>query len=93
MATLSSSVYDRTLVPEGSTGETLKFYAFNTPIELADGRSWEDDKEKYFQNAMDHFELCCPSLRPVWHMRSRFGATSHSQDGPERRLIRYVRPR
>jgi beta-carotene ketolase (CrtO type) len=65
MATLSSSVYDRSLVPEGSTGETLKFYAFNTPIELADGRDWEDEKEKYFQNAMDHFELYAPRTRDL----------------------------
>lgn len=65
MATLCSSVYDRSLVPAGSTGETLKFYAFNTPIELADGRDWEDEKEKYFHNAMDHFELYAPRTRDL----------------------------
>jgi beta-carotene ketolase (CrtO type) len=65
MATLSSSVYDRSLVPPSSAGETLKFYCFNTPIELSNGRSWEDEKKDYFERALDHYELYAPGTRDL----------------------------
>jgi beta-carotene ketolase (CrtO type) len=65
MATLSSSVYDRSLVPPSSAGETLKFYCFNTPIELSNGRSWDDEKKDYFERALDHYELYAPGTREL----------------------------
>jgi beta-carotene ketolase (CrtO type) len=65
MATLCASVYDRSLVPQGSNGDTLKFYCFNTPYELSDGRSWDDEKKNYFERALDHYELYAPGIRDL----------------------------
>lgn len=65
MATLMPSIYDRTLVPPGSTGETFKIYAFNTPLTLSGGRSWDDEKQTYFERIMDHYELYAPGTREL----------------------------
>ncbi|MCV4753806.1 hypothetical protein OFC37_30560, partial [Escherichia coli] len=35
--TIMCSRHDRSLVPPGSEGETFYMYAFNTPVELAEG--------------------------------------------------------
>ena len=59
---ITSSVYDRTLVPEGSDGDTLYFYAFNTPRKLSGGRTWEDEKEQYVKLMMDNFAQYAPEL-------------------------------
>lgn len=59
---ITSSIYDRTLVPEGSDGDTLYFYAFNTPRKLAGGRTWEDEKEQYVKLMMDNFAQYAPEL-------------------------------
>jgi len=59
---ITSSVYDRTLVPEGSDGDTLYFYAFNTPRKLSGGRTWDDEKEQYTKLMMDNFAQYAPSL-------------------------------
>ena len=60
---IASSVYDRTLVPEGSEGDTLYFYAFNTPVELSGGRSWDDERDRYKDLMLDNFEKYCPDVR------------------------------
>lgn len=60
---ITSSIYDRTLVPEGSDGDTLYLYAFNTPVELSGGRSWEDEKQKYVDLMLDNFAQYAPDLR------------------------------
>ena len=36
----------------GSDGDTLYFYAFNTPRKLSGGRTWEDEKEQYVKLMM-----------------------------------------
>lgn len=60
---ITSSVYDRTLVPEGSEGDTLYLYAFNTPVELSGGRSWEDEKARYTELMLDNFAQYAPQVR------------------------------
>jgi beta-carotene ketolase (CrtO type) len=60
LTTIIPSIDDRTLVPPGSGGDTLYVYAFNTPIELRDGRSWEDESDKYYQRCMDVFDTYAP---------------------------------
>ena len=59
---ITSSIYDRTLVPEGSDGDTLYFYAFNTPRKLSGGRTWDDEKDAYTKLMMDNFAQYAPSL-------------------------------
>jgi beta-carotene ketolase (CrtO type) len=59
---ITSSIYDRTLVPEGSDADTLYFYAFNTPRKLSGGRSWDDEKEQYVKLMMDNFAQYAPNL-------------------------------
>jgi beta-carotene ketolase (CrtO type) len=60
---ITSSIYDRTLVPEGSDADTLYFYAFNTPVELSGGRSWADEKQRYVELMLDNFEQYAPDVR------------------------------
>lgn len=59
---ITSSIYDRTLVPEGSDADTLYFYAFNTPRKLSGGRNWADEKEQYVKLMMDNFAQYSPDL-------------------------------
>ena len=49
-------------MPEGSDGDTLYFYAFNTPRKLSGGRTWEDEKEQYVKLMMDNFAQYAPEL-------------------------------
>ena len=49
-------------MPEGSDGDTLYFYAFNTPHKLSGGRSWDDEKEQYTKLMMDNFAQYAPDL-------------------------------
>lgn len=60
---ITSSVYDRTLVPDGSSGDTLYFYAFNTPYQLSHGRSWDDEKWNYANLMLDNFSQYAPEVR------------------------------
>jgi beta-carotene ketolase (CrtO type) len=57
---ITSSVYDRTLVPNDSDGDTLYLYAFNTPHTLSGGRSWDDEKEQYVKLMMDNLAHYAP---------------------------------
>ena len=50
------SVCDRTLVPEGSDGETLYFMTPVTPYDLADGRDWADEKGSFMNRVLDIVE-------------------------------------
>jgi beta-carotene ketolase (CrtO type) len=59
---ITSSVYDRTLVPAGSDGDTLYLYAFNTPRKLSGDRSWDDEKDQYVKLMMDNFAQYAPGL-------------------------------
>lgn len=60
---ITSSIYDRTLVPEGSAGDTFYLYAFNTPVKLSNGRSWADEKQNYVDLMLDNFAKYCPDVR------------------------------
>ncbi len=54
------SIVDRTLVPPGSRGETLYLYASNTPQELSDGRTWEQEADNFFKTCMEMFDIYAP---------------------------------
>lgn len=59
---ITSSIYDRTLVPEGSDGDTLYLYAFNAPVELSGGRTWDDEKDHYVKLMLDNFAQYAPDV-------------------------------
>jgi beta-carotene ketolase (CrtO type) len=69
------SVLDRTLVPNGSDGESLAVWVGAVPYELADGTRWEDVKQDYYDKVIDQFELYTPGLRD-----SIIGASIKSPD-------------
>jgi beta-carotene ketolase (CrtO type) len=50
------SVCDRTLVPEGSDGETLYFMTPVTPYDLAGDREWADAKGVFMSRVLDTVE-------------------------------------
>lgn len=58
-----TSVLDRTLVPEGSDGESIAVWVGAVPYELADGTEWDDVKQHYFDRTIDQFEIYAPGLR------------------------------
>ncbi|MHB8694952.1 MAG: phytoene desaturase family protein [Solirubrobacteraceae bacterium] len=48
------SICDRTLVPDGdSNAETLYFMTPVTPYDLAGGRDWADEKQPFFDHALE----------------------------------------
>src|SRR5262249_4142522 len=57
------SVCDRTLVPEGSEGETLYVMTPVTPYDLADGRDWAVRKGKYMTRVLDIVETYTAGVR------------------------------
>jgi beta-carotene ketolase (CrtO type) len=61
--TIMSSVHDRSLVPEGSTGDTIYFYAYNTPVELSDGRDWHVEKKLFADTMLDLYEQYAPGFK------------------------------
>lgn len=50
------SIADRTLVPQGSSAETLYFMTPVTPYDLASGRGWEQEKRPFFDHALGIIE-------------------------------------
>lgn len=65
LTTIDPSAYDRTMVPPGSPGQSMYFYAYNTPMQLSGGRSWENEKERYFQKLLDMYEMYAPNIRSL----------------------------
>jgi beta-carotene ketolase (CrtO type) len=57
------SIADRSLVPEGSEGESLWVYIGAVPLTLADGRSWQDVKQGYYEHFVDLVEGYSPGFR------------------------------
>lgn len=57
------SVTDRSLVPEGSEGESLWVYIGAVPLKLADGRDWQDVKQGYYERFVDLVEGYSPGFR------------------------------
>ncbi len=54
---------DRTLVPEGSGGESFYCYAFNTPVKLSDDRDWAVEAKAYVDNCLDLCEEYAPGFK------------------------------
>jgi beta-carotene ketolase (CrtO type) len=57
------SVLDRSLVPPGSEGESVWMYVGAVPLELADGTSWQDAKDRRFSHILDKLETYSPGFR------------------------------
>lgn len=55
------SALDRTLVPEGSTGEALYVFLPAVPYELA-GSSWDKEKDKHLDRCLNIVEEYAPGL-------------------------------
>jgi beta-carotene ketolase (CrtO type) len=69
------SVLDRTLVPEGSEGESIWIWVGAAPLKLADGKDWKDVKADYLDHIIDILEEYSPGFRD-----SIIGAYSSSPD-------------
>lgn len=57
------SIKDRSLVPEGSDGESVFFWVGAVPIELADGSNWQEAKHQRFNHIMDKLETYSPGFK------------------------------
>ncbi|MGE4426020.1 MAG: phytoene desaturase family protein, partial [Solirubrobacteraceae bacterium] len=57
------SVLDRSLVPAGSDGDSIFVWVGAVPHEFADGRTWETEKQPFFDKVIDHLERFIPDLR------------------------------
>jgi beta-carotene ketolase (CrtO type) len=57
------TVYDRTLVPPGSSGDSLYVYLPAVPYELRDGGEWTTEKDKYLERCIDIFDDYAPGTR------------------------------
>jgi beta-carotene ketolase (CrtO type) len=57
------SVLDRSLVPDGSAGESIWIWVGAVPLKLADGREWAQVKAGYFDRIVDLIEQYSPGFR------------------------------
>jgi beta-carotene ketolase (CrtO type) len=57
------SVLDRSLVPDGSEGESIWMWVGAVPLELSDGRDWQDAKQARFDHIIDKLETYSPGFR------------------------------
>jgi beta-carotene ketolase (CrtO type) len=57
------SICDRTLVPNGSSGESLYFMTPVTPYELAHGGSWDSYKQTYLERVLSLIDGCMEGTR------------------------------
>lgn len=57
------SMIDRSLVPDGDPGESLYVYLPALPLELADGASWNDAKDKLGDHCLDLLDGYSPGLK------------------------------
>jgi len=57
------SVLDRSLVPDGSEGESIWVYIGAVPLKLADGSDWQQIKQGYFDRFVDLLEGYSPGFR------------------------------
>lgn len=63
MVALCPSALDRTLVPEGSDAHSMYLYVMSAPVELSDGRKWDDAREDYSEKIFSTLETYSPGLR------------------------------
>jgi beta-carotene ketolase (CrtO type) len=57
---LTPSAFDRSLVPPGSTGDTLYLYPAPVPYGLADGSEWSQGQDKFLVRCLDRIEDYAP---------------------------------
>jgi beta-carotene ketolase (CrtO type) len=57
------SVLDRSLVPEGSEGESAWVYIGAVPLKLSDGSDWQQIKQGYYERFVDLAEGYSPGFR------------------------------
>ena len=62
LTTYFPSIFDRTMVPDGSEGETMYVYAVNTPYKFSDERTWESHSEKFVENCISTLETYAPGI-------------------------------
>lgn len=58
-------VFDRSLVPPGSAGESLYIYPVATPRQLSGGRDWQTEKHRYLERCLDVLEQYAPGTREL----------------------------
>jgi beta-carotene ketolase (CrtO type) len=56
------TVYDRSLVPSGSVGDSLYIYLPAVPYRLGDGVEWETEKDKHLDRCLQVLESYAPGL-------------------------------
>jgi len=59
------TVFDRDLVPAGSTGDSLYLYPIATPVTLSGGRDWQTEKQGYLDRCLDVVERYAPGTRDL----------------------------
>jgi beta-carotene ketolase (CrtO type) len=57
------TMLDRSLVPPGSTGESLYVYVPAVPYDLANGLDWPSEKEKYLDRCMTIIDGYAPGVK------------------------------
>jgi len=57
------SMLDRTIVPPGSTGDSLYVYLPALPYDLAGGGSWADEAGKFADRCLDMLDSYAPGLK------------------------------
>jgi beta-carotene ketolase (CrtO type) len=75
------TVFDRDLVPPGSTGDSLYLYPIATPLKLSGGRDWQTEKQGYLDRCLDVVERYAPGTRDLiigTHIRSPEEFPSHN---------------
>jgi beta-carotene ketolase (CrtO type) len=59
------TVFDRALLPPGSTGDSLYLYPIATPVQLSGGREWKTEKATYLERCLDVLERYAPGTRDL----------------------------
>jgi beta-carotene ketolase (CrtO type) len=62
MGPMFPSLMDRTQVPPGSDGETVYLYMPAVPLELSNGRDWDDVKDDYIGRVIGELDTYAPGL-------------------------------
>jgi beta-carotene ketolase (CrtO type) len=62
MGPMFPSLMDRTQVPPGSEGETIYLYMPAVPLELSNGRDWDDVKDDYIRRVIAELDTYLPGL-------------------------------
>jgi beta-carotene ketolase (CrtO type) len=59
------TVFDRALLPPGSTGDSLYLYPIATPVQLSGNREWKTEKAIYLERCLDVLESFAPGTRDL----------------------------